>query len=330
MELSFIDELKRKIVGKNRSIVFPEGKDHRIVTAVQMLHDEGIVVPIVLGKPEEIQAACEKANVSLEGVKQIDVESAEDFDDMVKEFVKIRKGKTSEEEARQIMKDPNYYGTMMVQLAKADGMVSGAINSTAATVRPALQIIKTKPGVSKTSGLMVLIGRGGRRYIMADIAINIELNAQELAEVAVDTGVTAKSFGVIPKVAMLSFSTNGSASHPLQEKMAEATRIAKEMVKERGLDIEIDGEMQFDAAVSRRTAELKFPDSPVAGQAKVYVFPSLEAGNIGYKIAQFFGGCEAIGPILQGLNKPINDLSRGCDYNEVYQLGIITASQVEE
>lgn len=328
MGVNIIDELKAKIEGKNYSIVFPEGKDVRIVTAVEKLHKEGIIRPILLGKKEEIEAAAKEAGVSLEGIEQIDPETSEDFDRFVEEFVKIRKGKATEEQARETIKDVTYYGTMMVQLGLADGMVSGAIHSTGDTVRPALQIIKTKPGSSRTSGAMVMLGKEGQRYLMADIAINITLEADQLAEVALVSGETAKMFGIDPKVAMLSFSTNGSASSPEQEKMALATKLAKELAEKQGVDFPIDGEIQFDAAIAPEVGKLKFPGSKVAGEATVFIFPSLEAGNIGYKIGQRLGGYEAIGPILQGLNKPVNDLSRGCNAEEVYKLAIVTAAQV--
>lgn len=329
MGVNVIDSLKETIKGKNRTIVFPEGKDVRIVTAVAQLQEEGIIKPILLGKESEIEAAAKEANVCLDGVEQINPENSELFDEFVKSFLEIRKGKATEEQARELLKNVNYFGTMLVQTGKADGMVSGAIHSTGDTVRPALQIIKTKPGSSRTSGAMVMLGPNGEKSIMADIAINITLEAKELAEVAIDTIETAKTFGIDPRVAMLSFSTNGSASSPEQAKMAEATKLAKELANNAKLDTPIDGEMQFDAAVAPEVGQLKFPGSKVAGNANVFIFPSLEAGNIGYKIAQRLGGYEAVGPILQGLNKPVNDLSRGCNAEEVYKLAIVTAAQVK-
>ena len=329
MGVNVIDTLRENITGKNRVIVFPEGKDVRIVTAVAKLQKEGIIKPILLGKEEEIEAAVKEAGVDLTGVEQINPETSDLYEEFVKEFVEIRKGKATEEVARETMKNVNYFGTMLVQTGKADGMVSGAIHSTGDTVRPALQIIKTKPGSSRTSGAMVMLGPNGEKSIMSDIAINITLEANEIAEVAIDTAETAKTFGIEPRVAMLSLSTNGSASCLEQEKMAEATRLAKEIVEKEGYDFPVDGEMQFDAAVAPEVGQLKFPGSKVAGNANVFVFPSLEAGNIGYKIAQRLGGYEAVGPILQGLKKPVNDLSRGCNADEVYKLAIVTAAQVK-
>jgi phosphate acetyltransferase len=203
-------------------------------------------------------------------------------------------------------------------------MVSGAIHSTGDTVRPALQIIKTKPGVSRTSGAFLMVrGRDQEKYLFSDCAINVNPSAQELAEIAVESAKTAELFDIEPKVAMMSFSTKGSAKSPEVEKVAEATKIAQELAP----DFLIDGELQFDAAYIPGVAQLKAPDSQVAGQATVFVFPELQSGNIGYKIAQRFGGFEAIGPILQGLNKPVSDLSRGCNEEDVYKLSIITAAQ---
>lgn len=328
MGVNVIEELRSSIEGKNRVIVFPEGEDVRVVTAVAKLQKEGIIKPILLGKKEDIEKAAKEANVDLEGVEQIDPQTSQDYEKFVSEFVTLRKGKATEEQARETIKDPNYFGTMMVQLGKADGMVSGAIHSTGDTVRPALQIIKTKPGVSRISGAMVMLGPEGQRYHMADIAINITLEAEALAEIAIVSGETAKMFGIDPKVAMLSFSTNGSAHSPETEKMALATKLAKELASKNNVDFPIDGELQFDAAIAPEVGKLKFPGSTVAGEANVFIFPSLEAGNIGYKIGQRLGGYEAIGPILQGLNKPVNDLSRGCNAEEVYKLAIVTAAQV--
>ena len=206
----------------------------------------------------------------------------------------------------------------------ADGMVSGAVHSTGDTVRPALQIIKTKPGVSRTSGAFLMVrGRDQEKYLFSDCAINVSPNAQELAEIAVDSAKTAELFDIDPKVAMLSFSTKGSAKAPEVDKVVEATKIAQELAP----NYQIDGELQFDAAYVASVGQLKAPESPVAGKATVFVFPDLQAGNIGYKIAQRFGGFEAIGPILQGLNKPVSDLSRGANEEDVYKLSIITAAQ---
>ena len=241
---------------------------------------------------------------------------------MVKAFVERRKGKVNEEQAAEILKDHNYFGTMLIYMGKAKGLVSGAAHTTADTVRPALQIIKTKEGYKRCSGAFIML-RDEEMYLMADCAINIDLDADGLAEVAVVSNETARQFGMDPKIAMLSFSTKGSASHERVTMVAEATKMAKE----KNPEMAIDGELQFDAAFVESVAKKKAPGSEVAGHANVFVFPNIEAGNIGYKIAQRFGGFEAIGPILQGLNAPVNDLSRGCSEDEVYSLAIITAAQ---
>ena len=244
------------------------------------------------------------------------------MDELVASFVERRKGKATEEDARKILLDENYFGTMLVYTNKADGLVSGAAHSTADTVRPALQIIKTIPGVSKTSGVFIMV-REDEKYVFADCAINIAPDSNDLAEIAIESAKTAKMFDIEPRVAMLSFSTKGSAKSAETEKVAEAVAVAKE----REPELTLDGEFQFDAAFVPSVAKSKAPDSEIQGDANVFVFPSLEAGNIGYKIAQRLGNFEAVGPILQGLNRPVNDLSRGCNEEDVYKLALITAAQ---
>ena len=244
------------------------------------------------------------------------------MDELVEAFVARRKGKVTPEDAAKILLDENYFGTMLVYLNKADGLVSGAAHSTADTVRPALQIIKTKEGVSKTSGVFIMV-RGEEKYVFADCAINIAPDSQDLAEIAIESAKTARMFDIDPKVAMLSFSTKGSAKSPETEKVSAAVAEAKL----RDPELLVDGEFQFDAAFVPSVAASKAPDSPIKGDANVFVFPSLEAGNIGYKIAQRLGNFEAVGPILQGLNQPVNDLSRGCNAEDVYKLSLITAGQ---
>lgn len=314
--------VKEKIKGKNKTIVFPEGLDERILTAVGRLASEEVLKPILIGNKAEVEQKAASLNISLENVEILDPNSYDEFDVLVCEFIERRKGKATEEEAREILKDENYFGTMLVYLKKADGLVSGAAHSTADTVRPALQIIKTKTGIRKTSGMFVMV-RGDEKYIFADCAINPNPDSQDLAEIAIVSAESAKLFDVEPKVAMLSFSTKGSAVTPETEKVAEAIKIATE----RKPDLVIDGEFQFDAAIVPSVAAKKAPGSVIQGDAKVFVFPTLDAGNIGYKITQRLGGFEAIGPILQGLNQPVNDLSRGCNAEDVYKLALITAVQ---
>ena len=320
--MSLIENLRSKVRASKPEIVFPEGDDARILRAAIRLNEDGDIKPIVLGDKKELEALAEKEGVKLGDLEILDPINYEAKDEMVKAFVERRKGKVNEEQAAEILKDHNYFGTMLIYMGKAKGLVSGAAHTTADTVRPALQIIKTKPGYKRCSGAFIML-RGEEMYLMADCAINIDLDAEGLAEVAVVSNETARQFGMDPKIAMLSFSTKGSASHERVTMVAEATKMAKE----KNPEMAIDGELQFDAAFVESVAKKKAPGSEVAGHANVFVFPNIEAGNIGYKIAQRFGGFEAIGPILQGLNAPVNDLSRGCVEDEVYALAIITAAQ---
>lgn len=320
--MSLIENLRSKVRASKPEIVFPEGDDARILRAAIRLNEDGDIKPIVLGDKKELEALAEKEGVKLGDLEILDPSNYEAKDEMVKAFVERRKGKATEEQAAEILKDHNYFGTMLIYMGKAKGLVSGAAHTTADTVRPALQIIKTKEGYKRCSGAFIML-RGEEMYLMADCAINIDLDAEGLAEVAVVSNETARQFGMDPKIAMLSFSTKGSASHERVTMVAEATKMAKE----KNPKMAIDGELQFDAAFVESVAKKKAPGSEVAGYANVFVFPNIEAGNIGYKIAQRFGGFEAIGPILQGLNAPVNDLSRGCVEDEVYSLAIITAAQ---
>ncbi|WP_342025814.1 phosphate acetyltransferase [Cytobacillus pseudoceanisediminis] len=314
--------LKKKVTGQNLRIVFPEGQDERILAAAGRLAAEKIITPILIGNIAEIEAKAKDMDISLESAEIYDPNNFLMMDELVAAFVERRKGKATEEDARRILLDENYFGTMLVYANKADGLVSGAAHSTADTVRPALQIIKTKEGVRKTSGVFIMV-RDGEKYVFADCAINISPDSQDLAEIAIESSKTARMFDIEPRVAMLSFSTKGSAKSPETEKVAAALEAAKV----RDPLLIIDGEFQFDAAFVPSVAEKKAPDSPIQGDANVFVFPSLEAGNIGYKIAQRLGNFEAVGPILQGLNRPVNDLSRGCNEEDVYKLALITAAQ---
>lgn len=314
--------LKEKVSGQDSKIVFPEGLDERIIKAAARLADEKILTPILVGNREKIESKAKELQVSVDGIELYDPSNYEGMDELVASFVDRRKGKATEEDARKILLDENYFGTMLVHTNKADGLVSGAAHSTADTVRPALQIIKTKEGVRKTSGVFIMV-RNDEKYVFADCAINISPDSQDLAEIAIESAKTAEMFDIEPRVAMLSFSTKGSAKSPETEKVSEAVRLAKELNQ----GLVLDGEFQFDAAFVPSVAEKKAPDSPLKGDANVFVFPSLEAGNIGYKIAQRLGNFEAVGPILQGLNRPVNDLSRGCDEEDVYKLSLITAAQ---
>ena len=317
-----------------RKIVYTEGSDARILESAARLKKDGFLTPILVGNVDEVKAAAEKGGFDIDGLEIIDPATYEDMDAMVEEMVALRKGKMSAEDCRAALLKGNYFGTMLVKMGIADCLLGGATYSTADTVRPALQLVKTKKGAHLVSSCFIMI-RGDETLAMGDCAINISYEdtvdkdgnvvvsaADKLAEVAIETARCAKIFGIDPKVAMLSFSTKGSGKGGTVQLSRDATARAKELAPE----LAIDGEMQFDAAVSPVVGQLKFPGSPVAGYANTFIFPCIEAGNIGYKIAQRLGGYEAYGPILLGLNAPINDLSRGCNADEVYKMAIITAA----
>lgn len=324
---NLLNVLENKLSGKNVNIVLPEGEDERVLTAATQLQTTDYVTPIVLGNKEKIQSLAEDKGLDIANIEVIDPSTSELKAELVDAFVERRKGKATQEQAEELLENVNYFGTMLVYTGKAAGLVSGAAHSTGDTVRPALQVIKTKPGVSKTSGIFFMM-KGEEQYIFGDCAINPELDAQGLAEIAVESAKSAQSFGMEPKVAMLSFSTKGSAKSYDVTKVQDALKLAQDKVAEEQLDnVVIDGEFQFDAAIVPSVAEKKAPGAKIQGDANVFIFPSLEAGNIGYKIAQRLGGYDAVGPVLQGLNSPVNDLSRGCSIEDVYNLSIITAAQ---
>ncbi|KMK78201.1 phosphate acetyltransferase [Alkalihalobacillus pseudalcaliphilus] len=314
--------IKEQVKEHQPTIVLPEATDERVMEAAVLLEKDQVVKPILIGRKEEVEAKAQELQFDLSGIKQLDPYNYPQIDEMVASFVERRKGKETEESAREKLKDVNYFGTMLIHMGLADGLVSGAAHSTGDTVRPALQIIKTQPGIKRTSGVFIMV-KDDKKFVFGDCAINISPNSEELAEIAIATAETAKVFGIDPKVAMLSFSTKGSASSMETQKVSEATKLAQNTRP----DLVIDGEFQFDAAFVPAVAQKKAPDSPLQGQANVFIFPSLESGNLGYKIAQRLGGYDAIGPILQGLNKPVNDLSRGCNVQDVYKLSLITAMQ---
>ena len=325
-----------EILKKNpRKIVYTEGTDARILESADRLKKGGFLTPVLVGNVDDVKAAAAKGGFDIEGLEILDPATYDRMDEMVATMVELRKGKMTADECRASLMKGNYFGTMLVKMGVADALLGGATYSTADTVRPALQLIKTKKGAHLVSSCFIMV-RGDEMLAMGDCAINIDYQdtvdkatgevtfsaAQKLAEVAIETAKTAETFGIDPKVAMLSFSTKGSGKGGTVALSHDATVIAKELAPE----LKLDGEMQFDAAVSPVVGQLKFPGSPVAGHANTFIFPCIEAGNIGYKIAQRLGGFAAYGPILQGLNAPINDLSRGCDAEEVYQMSIITAA----
>ncbi|MBE6996236.1 MAG: phosphate acetyltransferase [Ruminococcaceae bacterium] len=323
------ESLINKLRANPRKIVFTEGTDPRILEASARLLSGTFLTPVLVGNEEEILAAAEKIGFNVRGAIIIDPAKFEDMDKMVDAMVELRKGKMTAEQCRDALMQANYFGTMLVKMGYADALLGGATYSTADTVRPALQIIKTKPGSKIVSSCFIMVrdSASGEREVLAmgDCAINIAPTEDELVEIGLETAKTAKIFGVDPKVAYLSYSTKGSGKGEDVDKVRNACAKAKAAAPE----LCIDGEMQFDAAVSPTVGQLKFPGSPVAGYANTFIFPDINAGNIGYKIAQRLGGFDAYGPILQGLNAPINDLSRGCNAQEVYSMAIITAALAE-
>jgi len=305
-----------------KRIVFPESDDLRILTAIANLKKDGIIEPILIGTPDEIAKLAKENNLDLAGVKIYDLNHYDELDQMAAEFVKARRKDTSIAEAKLKLAQGNYFGTMLVKMGKADGMVSGAAHSTANTVLPALQLIHAAKGMHRVSGAFVM-EKGDERYIFADCAININPDEETLAEIGYQSALTAKMAEIDPKVAFLSFSTKGSAEGPMVDKVHDAAA----MFQKDHPEIPADGELQFDAAFVPAVSEKKAPNSKVAGHANVFVFPELQSGNIGYKMVQRLGGFTAVGPILQGLAAPVNDLSRGCSEQDIYDLAIVTAAQ---
>lgn len=335
--MGMFDKLLAALKESRKTIVFTEGTDNRILSATDRIVKEDLMDVILCGNVDEVKAAAAAGNYNIDGVEILDPLTYEGMDELVAQMTELRKGKMTEEEVREALKKSNYFGTMLVKAGKADALLGGATYSTADTVRPALQIIKCKPGSNLVSSSFILAReKDGKeeRIAMGDCAINLAYKdrvdkqgnvvlsaARQLGEVAVETAKTAAFFGIDPKVALLSFSTYGSGKGGTVQLSHDAVQEARNIDP----DLVVDGEFQFDAAVSPEVAKTKCPDSKVAGQANTFIFPLIEAGNIGYKIAQRLGGYEAYGPILQGLNAPINDLSRGCVADEVYKMAIITA-----
>lgn len=319
-------EMITRLKDQNKRIVFTEGEDIRVLTAAARLLNEDILTPVVVGNKNKIAKLAKDNQLVIDKMEIIEIESYDKITEMQEAMFEIRKGKMTREQVDALLTKGNYFGTMLVQLGYADGLLGGATYSTADTVRPALQIIKTKPGsriVSSSFLMRRVTGEVEERYIMADCAINLHPNEDEIMQIAQQSAQTAQVFDMDPKVVLLSYSSYGSGKGEDVEKMSNAANRLKEM----NLSYPVDGELQFDAAFSPEVAKIKAPTSKVAGKANVFVFPDINSGNIGYKIAQRLGGFEALGPILQGLNAPINDLSRGCTSEEVYKMAIITALQ---
>lgn len=317
-----ITDLINKIKGRGIRIVFTEGSDPRVLKASVRLFEDQVLAPVLLGNRNEI-TGCAKANgVSVDGMEILDPYEYQKMDEMVTKMIELRKGKMDAETCRKLLLQTNYFGTMLVQMGYADGLLGGATYSTADTVRPALQLIKARPGNSIVSSCFILL-KNEEQLVMGDCSINIDPNTDELVEITLQTARTVRQFGIEPHIGLLSYSTYGSAKGASVSKVQEAS----ERLNRMPLDFEVDGEMQFDCCVAEEVAKLKAPHSDVAGHVNTFIFPNIDAGNIGYKIAARLGGYEAIGPILQGLNAPINDLSRGCNEEEVYKMAIVTAAQ---
>lgn len=327
---TFIESLKVRAKEDLKTIVLAEGEELRTIKGAEIVKHEGYAKVILLGNPDKIKSIAASEKIDIEGIEIIDTEAGNEA--YAEAFAELRKSKgVTIEQARETVKDPLYYGNMMVKMGDADGMVAGAINSSANVIRPALQILKTAPGTKIVSAFFIMcvpncdMGNNGT-FIFADSGLNQNPNAEEVAEIAI---ASAKSYETLvggePKVAMLSYSTYGSAKSELVDKMQQATALAKEKAPE----LALDGEMQLDAAIVESVGKQKAPTSPVAGKANVLVFPNLDAGNIGYKLVQRLAKADAFGPILQGVAKPVNDLSRGCTAEDIAGVVAITAVQAQ-
>ncbi|GAA0768858.1 phosphate acetyltransferase [Clostridium subterminale] len=330
--MSFTQKVWKLAQQEMKTIVLPEGEEERNLKASEIIQKNKIARVILVGSEAKIKENAKSFGVNIDGIEIVDPEVSPKTAEYAKAFYELRKNKgVTEEKALQTVKDPVYYGTMMVKLEDAHGLVSGAVHSTGDLLRPGLQIIKTAPGIKVVSSFFVMelqnspYGDNGT-LLFGDCAVNPNPTSEELASIAISTAENAKTLcGIDPKVAMLSFSTMGSAKHENVNKVVEATTMAKEARP----DLAIDGELQLDAAIVDKVAGLKAPNSTVAGNANVLIFPDLQAGNIGYKLVQRFAGAEAIGPVCQGFAKPINDLSRGCSVDDIVNVVAITAVQAQ-
>ena len=335
MKLSpYIQELiaKAKVLGK--TIVLPEGEDERVLQAAHEASVQKIAKIIILGNEDEIRTYFAKHGWNFDGIEIVNPQKSAKLSEYTKLLYELRKDKgMTEDEAAKLALNANYFGTLMIKSGDADGMVSGANHSTADTVRPALQIIKSSRKDRGVSALFIMKSQEGKTYYLSDCAININPNSKELSDIALSSAESAIQFGDKPRIAMLSYSTYGSGKGEGVDKVVEATKLAKEALKSEeyaNKGILLDGELQVDAALDEIVAKKKAPNSEVAGNANVLIFPDIEAGNIGYKLLQRLGGAEMYGPLLQGLNAPINDLSRGCFAEDIVGVIAITALQAQK
>lgn len=323
--IPIMEQIKAKARADPKRIVFPEGTEDRTLKAVDIILKEGLAKPILLGKPEEIRKKAAQLGVNISNAQMLDPEKFPGMDVYTSKYYELRKHKNiSMDDAKKTMKNLDYFSTMMVQMGDADGLVGGATGTTADTVRPALQIIKTHEKFHKVSSLFLMLLEN-RLLLFADAAVEIDPDAKDLADIAIDTARTALKFGITPRVALLSFSTNGSAQHPLVDKVKEAV----ERVKYRMPNLVVEGEMQVDAALVPEVCARKFPNSKIKGDANVLIFPNLEAANIAYKLVERLAKAQAVGPILQGLKKPVNDLSRGCSVQDIVDVTAITVVEAQ-
>ena len=331
--MSFVETMKEKARQNIKTILLPESEDVRVIQAAADVEEEGFAKAVLIGNEENVKQIALDNNIDVSKVTIINPLKSEKFGEYSNKFYELRKAKgMTPEKAKEIMKEPIYFGTMMVKVGDADGIVSGACHPTAHTLRPALQILKTAPGTKLASEFFLMVskcpeyGEDGV-FIFADSGMNEYPDADGLSEIAISSAKSFKQLvGKEPRVAMLSYSTYGSASSPLTEKVIEATRI----LKEKAPDLLCDGELQLDAAIIPEVAERKAPGSPIAGKANVLIFPDLDAGNIGYKLVQRFGRAEAYGPLCQGIAKAVNDLSRGCSSDDIVGVVAITSVQAQD
>lgn len=308
-----------------RRIVLPEGQDERVLQALESILEKKIAEPVILGNPRKIKALSKKLKLKINWnkVEIIDPENSKMSKDYGEALYNLRKDKgMSLQQAKKTIKDPNYFGTMLIHMGYADGMVTGASSPTPHSVKPILQIIKTREKFHKVSGIFFMVFEK-RLLLFADAAITVEPNSHDLVDIAIDTAETAKKFGITPKIAMLSFSTKGSSEHPLIDKVREAVAL----IKDRRPDLMVDGELQVDAALVPSVAKRKCPKSPIQGDANILIFPDLETANIAYKLVERLAGAKAIGPLLQGLKKPVNKLSRGCSYHDIVNVTAFTVCE---